>query len=97
MGENAFMKFNKTKCTKDKFFNTLLGFHCFTGCGFTSRFAGCGKIEPLSLMGTYQEYVEALSDLGVSSDVSGSTVCDLHIVSCMERKMSIHKISLSMT
>ena len=50
VGEDVFIKFNRTDCTKDKFLNALLGFHCFTGCDSTSAFAIRGKIKPLSLI-----------------------------------------------
>lgn len=82
VGENTFIKFNKTECTNDNFLNALLGFHCFTGCDSTSPFAGHGKIKPLSLMGTCQKHVDAFSDLGASSDAFDSTVSDLHIFTC---------------
>ena len=96
MGEKAFIKFNKTECTKDKLLNALLGFHCFTGCHSTGAFAGRGKIKPVSLMGTCQEYVEAFSDLGASSDVSDSTVSDLHIFTChMYGEKNVHSQGIS--
>ena len=82
VGENKFIKFNKTECTNDNFLNVLLGFHCFTGCDSTSACADHGEIKPLSLMGTCQKHVEAFSDLGASSDALDSTVSDLHIFTC---------------
>ena len=70
VGEDAFIKFNKTDCTKHKFLNAVLGFHCFTGCDTTITFAGRGKIKPLLLMGTCNEYVDAFSSLGSSLNIA---------------------------
>ena len=64
IGEDIFIKFNRTDCTKDK--NVLLGFHCFIGCDSTSAFASRGKIKPLSLIGACEDYVDAFSCLGAA-------------------------------
>ena len=75
-----------------------MGFHCFTGCDATSAFAGRGKIKPLPFMGTCQEYVEAFPDLGASSDVSDSTVSDLHIFTChMFGKKNVYSQDISIS
>ena len=70
VGEEIYTDLNKTDCRKEDFLDALLGFHCFTGCDTTSSFARRGKIKPLLLLGTNQDYIDAFSSLGSSENVS---------------------------
>ena len=71
---DVFIKFNRTDCTKDKFLNALLGFHCFTGCDSISAFASRGKIKPLTLIGACEDYVDAFSCLRATKNVQDETL-----------------------
>ena len=46
VADNAFARLNQVDCSKDKYFEAVLGFHCFTGYDSTSSFSGRGKNKP---------------------------------------------------
>ena len=61
---------------------SLLGFHCFTGCDTVSAFCGKGKIKPLHIMRNNLEYIMLFRSLGQSWDISQDVLKGLEKFVC---------------
>ena len=73
VAEDAYAKLNHTDCSKEKYFEAVLGFHCFTGCDSTSAFSGRGKNKPLQILGKSDDYINAFATLGSTNELTEST------------------------
>ena len=51
----------------------LLRFHCSTGCGTVSSFAGRGKLKPLKLLFKNSKYIDGFSSLGEDIELDKDT------------------------
>ena len=56
--------------TGEKFLDSLIGFHCFTGCDTVSAFASKGKICPFKVMMNAEEYIDLFSRVGMNEFVN---------------------------
>ena len=52
--------------------DSLIGYHCFTGCDSTSAFHGKGKIKPFELMCAASNIQNAVSEIGDSWKLASS-------------------------
>ena len=57
-------------CTGEKFLDSLIGFHCFTGCDTASAFAGKRKIRSFKVMINSEEYIDLFSRVGMTEFVN---------------------------
>ena len=57
-------------CTGKKFLDSLIGFHCFTGCDTVSAFAGKRKIRPFKVMINSEEYIDLFSRVGMTEFIN---------------------------
>ena len=74
VADNAFTRLDQVDCSKDMYFEALLGFHCFTGCDSTSSFSGRGKNKPLQILNKSEEYINTFASLGCALEVTENTV-----------------------
>jgi hypothetical protein len=61
---------------------SLLGLHAFTHCDTTSAFRGKGKIKPFKVMNKEPVFIECLSRLGESWDLSDELLHGLEHFTC---------------
>ena len=90
---------SKTYCVKNTFLKALLAFHCFSGYDSTSSFAGKGKLKPLSLQSSNENYIHGFSHIGTSGTVTEDTirileklVCEMYGKKAMEKDLSINEV-----
>ena len=70
------------ECDPRDFRESLLGFHCFTGCDTVSALCGKGKIKPLHIMRNNLEYIMLFRSLGQSWDISQDVLKGLEKFVC---------------
>ena len=90
---------SKTDCNKDTFLKALLTFHCFTGCDSISSFDGKGKLKPLSLLSSNENYIYGFSQVGTSCTVTEDIVrilekffCEMYGKKVTDTNLSINEI-----
>ena len=97
VADNTFVKLNQVDCSKEKYFDAVLGFYCFTGCDSTSSFAGRGKNRPLQILGKSEKYINAFATLGSTNQVGEETVEILQSFVCyMYGKKNAFELGISL-
>ena len=64
VADKAYQSIDLESCERSMLLDTLVDYHCFTGCDSISAYAGRGKIEPFVLMCKRLDHIKAFSELG---------------------------------
>ena len=64
VADKAYQSIDLESCEKSVLLDTLVAYHCFTGCDNISAFAGRGKIKPFVLTCKQLDHIKAFSKLG---------------------------------
>ena len=64
VADKAYQSIDLESCEKSMLLDTLVAYHCFTGCDNISAFAGRGKIKPFVLICKQLDHIKAFSKLG---------------------------------
>ena len=73
----------------------VMAVHAFSGCDTTSAFKGIGKIRPIKLLMSSQQYCEAFTKLGETSSVSDDVCNSLDSFTCaLYGKSRVNKVDV---
>ena len=97
VADKAYQSIDLENCGKSVLLDTLVAFHCFSGCDSMSAFTGRGKIKAFVLMCKRLDPIKAFSILGKYEKLPDECLKEIEIlfILCMEEVQKMKGMSMN--